>query len=369
MPNKYTLYGAQLSLYTGKTRAYLRYKNIPFNEVFSSVRVYEDVIIPNTGVRFIPVVETPEHEFIQDTSAIIDALEKRFPARSVIPNTPKQRLISAILEMWGDECLLIPAMHYRWNHNNFPFIYEEFGSIVFPRMPAFIRRFVGKKLATKFKGFVPRLGITEKSIPAIEHWYEQQILPALDAHFAKYDYLLGGRACVGDFGLIGPLYAHLYRDPAPGKLMKRLAPNVHRWVERMNQESVEPNEWLAEDAIPETLMGILRQQFTDFWPIQLATVAANERWILNNPSTEILPRKVGEHAFTLGNTAENRVLLSFNQWKLQRVLDVYQNFNEAEKSEVDPLLKSLGGYDMMQVIITHRVARKNNRLVVANHQS
>lgn len=160
MTNRYTLYGAPLSLYTGKVRAYLRYKQIPFSEVFSSRAVYKHIIIPNTGVRFIPVVKTPNSEYLQDTSAIIDVLEAQFPARSIVPNKPQQRLVSAILEMWGDEWLLIPAMHYRWNHDNFPFIYEEFGKIALPGMPAFIRRFVGKKLGAKFKGFVPMLGIS-----------------------------------------------------------------------------------------------------------------------------------------------------------------------------------------------------------------
>ena len=68
MPRRYKLYGAELSLYTGKVRAYLRFKQIPFIEIFSSRRIYQDVIEPKTGVRFIPVIETPEGEFIQDTA-------------------------------------------------------------------------------------------------------------------------------------------------------------------------------------------------------------------------------------------------------------------------------------------------------------
>jgi hypothetical protein len=62
MANKYTLYGAQLSLYTGKLRSYLRYKQIPYEEVFSSRKVYKDIIIPKTGVQFIPVLKTPQDE-------------------------------------------------------------------------------------------------------------------------------------------------------------------------------------------------------------------------------------------------------------------------------------------------------------------
>jgi len=369
MSNQYILYGAPLSLYTGKMRAYMLYKQIPFTEVFSSLAVYKKIIIPNTGVRFVPVVKTPTGEFLQDTSAIMDVLETRFPERSVIPSTPKQRLISAILEMWGDEWLLIPAMHYRWNHDNFPFIYEEFGKIAFPSMPAFIRRFVGKKLGAKFRSFVPMLGITEKTIPGIENWYENHVLPLLDAHFAKHNYLLGARPCIGDFGLSGPLYAHLYRDPAPGKLMKEIAPNVVKWVERMNQANVEQGNYLEDDIIPDTLLAILKRQFSEFWPVQIDTLARNQEWMLNNPETKELPRAAGEHTFQIDGIVEKRMVRTFSQWKLQRVLDVYQAFSETEKASVDPLLHELGGFALMQTKIGQRVTREKNILVVDNQEA
>lgn len=366
MQNTYKLYGAPLSLYTGKARAYLKFKQIQYEEVFSSRKVYTDIIVPKTGVRFIPVLETPSGEFVQDTSAIIDAIEESVSQRSVVPTMPKQKLVSAMFEMWGDEWLLIPAMHYRWNHNNFPFIYEEFGKIAFPNMPAFIRRFVGKKLGAKFKGFVPMLGITKETIPAIEHWYEQLVLPTLNAHFKVHDYLLGSRPCVGDFGLMGPLYAHLYRDPAPGKLMKRIAPHVASWVERMNQENIELGEWVSNDEIPESLLPLLQSQLDDFWPVQLESVEYTQKWIQENTDIEMLPRTVGKHQFTLGNASGERVIRTFSQWKMQRVLNVYKHFNVSEKKGVDKFLKGLGAFDLMQTEIKHPIVRKNNLLHVEN---
>lgn len=367
MTNKYILYGAPVSLYTGKTRAYLTYKKIPYEEVFSSLSVYKKVIIPKTGVRYIPVLKTPADEYVQDTSAIMDVLEASFPQRSVIPNSPKQRLVSAILEMWGDEWLLIPAMHYRWNHDNFPFIYEEFGKVVLPRMPAFIRRIVGKKISTRFSGYLPMLGINNQSIPAIEDWYENHVLPVLDAHFENHDYLLGGRPCIGDFGLIGPLYTHLLRDPASGKLMKRIAPNVVKWIERMNQDNSELADWLEDDSIPATLNALLKRQFAEFWPVQLGSLASIQQWIKDNPGLKKLPRILGEHDFTIGDATAKCGVRTFSQWKLQRVLDIYQNFTSEEKKSVDPMLVELGGFEVMQTTISKRVTRENNKLVVEQH--
>jgi glutathione S-transferase len=362
--NNYKLYGAPLSLYTGKARSYLRFKKIPFEEVFSSRKVYQNIIVPKTGVRFIPVLETPSGEFVQDTSAMIDKLEETFSERSVIPSTPKQKLVSAMFEMWGDEWLLIPAMHYRWNHDNFPFIYEEFGKIAFPSMPAFIRRFAGKKIGAQFKGFVPMLGITDNSIPAIEKWYEQTVLPGLDKHFAIHDYLLGSRPCVGDFGLMGPLYAHLYRDPAPGKLMKKIAPNVAKYVERMNKTNVELGEWLDDDDIPDTLADLLVNQFKECWPPLLESANMTQQWIKENQGENKLPRKVGEHQFTIGDMTEQIVARSFSQWKLQRVLDIYGQFAGDEKIKVDDFLSKFKALEFLQTDIEHRVRRVNNVLTL-----
>lgn len=363
MTAHYTLYGAPLSLYTGKTRAYLRYKQINYTEVFSSRKVYKDIIVPNTSVQFIPVVKTPDNEFIQDTAVIMDKLEEKFPERSVIPPSPKQKLVSAIIEMWADEWLLLPAMHYRWNHDNFPFIYEEFGKIALPSMPAFMRRIVGKKLGATFNRFVPLLGITQTTIPAIEDWYENHVLAILNEHFKTHNYLLGSRPCVGDFGLMGPLYAHLYRDPAPGKLMKSKAPFVAKWVERMNSTEQTKGEWLADDAIPEGLLPLIARQFIEFWPVQVDSLKQAETWIHANPNTKKLPRKLGQHQFTIGNVSENRAIRSFSQWKLQRVLDIYQQFTPLEKTAADPLLHSVGGYELMQTPINKRTYRNNNVLM------
>lgn len=364
MSDKYKLYGAPLSLYTGKARAYLNFKKIHYQEVFSSLKVYKNIIVPHTGVRFIPVVETPENEFIQDTTVIMESLEKRFPQRSITPDAPKLNLISEIFQIWGDEWLLIPAMHYRWNHDNFPFIYEEFGRVITPNMPAFVRRFLGKKIGAKFRGFVPILGITDKSIPAIEDWYENHVLKELDAHFAKYDYLLGGRPCAGDFGLMGPLYAHLFRDPAPGLLMKQKAPNVVKWIERMNKSPNKIGDWISLDQLPDTLIRLLERIFNEFWPVLLSTVEETQKWISNHPDEKTLPRTIGNHTYQIGTVAEQRAILTFHQWKFQRVQDVYDALNNEDKIAFHSLMKQHFGLTVKNAELKNRVIRENNKLVV-----
>ncbi|GAB2695352.1 glutathione S-transferase family protein [Aliiglaciecola sp. 3_MG-2023] len=365
MSKMFTLYGAQMSLYTGKARAYLTYKQIPFREVFSSVKVYKSIIQPKTGVRFIPVVETPEGEFIQDTVQIIDDLEQRFVESSIYPATAKQHLVSEIFQLWGDEWLLIPAMHYRWNKNNYPFIYEEFGRVAAPNMPAFVRRFFGKKLASRFKGFVPVLGITEKTIPAIEDWFENHVLVELDTHFATHDFLLGGRPCAGDFGLYGPLYAHLYRDPAPGAIIREKAPHLVKWIERLQNSPESAGNWLENDQIPETLIPLMSRIFEEFWPVLTQSVEKIQQWIVENPKVDSMPRSIGFQQFSIGGITEKRAIMPFHQWKFQRVIDLYNGFDEEKKVDVDTFLQSSFGLQVAPLPIPKRLERINNKLVIA----
>ena len=390
----YILYGSEVSLYTGKIRAYLNYKQLPFTEVLSTVSVYKKIIRPKTGVTFIPVVKTPSDEYLQDTARIIDYFEAQANTQadtntnnlSVVPNTPAQHLVSELFALWGDEWLVIPAMHYRWNKDNFPFIYEEFGQVVTPKAPTFVRAYFGKKLAKKFQGFVPLLGITEKSIPYIEDWYENTVLHYLNEHFATHKYLLGDKPCTGDFGLLGPLYAHLYRDPAPKKLMDKLAPNVAAWVKRMNKPGAEkhtsaavsndnnpasPPAFIENDEIPATLLPLLTNMFAQQWPVLKNTSEALADWREKNASNEntscFIPRTIGQHTFKIGrgeaeNVEEQRFISSFHQYKLQRVLDVFNSI-EQPSLELMSLLEGVGGREYMQLDVNDRVAFEGNRLV------
>nr|WP_220100269.1 glutathione S-transferase [Alteromonas lipotrueae] len=387
------MYGSEVSLYTGKIRAYLNYKQLPFTEVLSTVSDYKKIIRPKTGVTFIPVVKTPSDEYLQDTARIIDYFEAQARANtqadtntnnlSVVPTTPAQHLASELFALWGDEWLVIPAMHYRWNKDNFPFIYEEFGQVVTPKAPKFVKAYFGKKIAKKFQGFVPLLGITEKSIPYIEDWYENTVLHYLNEHFATHKYLLGDKPCTGDFGLLGPLYAHLYRDPAPKQLMDKLAPNVAAWVKRMNNSSAEKHtsaaasndintpDFLENDEVPATLLPLLKDMFAQQWPVLKNTSEALADWRVQNAGNEntsrFIPRTIGQHTFKIGrseteNVEEQRFVFSFHQYKLQRVLDVFNSI-EQPSLELMSLLDEVGGLGNMRLELKDRVVFEVNRLV------
>lgn len=133
---QYKLLGAEVSLFTGKARAYMKWKGIPFKEVMSTDDVYKTLITPHTSLISIPclLIHYPDpdgalgsFEVIQDTKDIIDYFEHTFPSpppstkhvasladHAVLPPSPKRAFAALILEMLADEWLLLQAMYWRW---------------------------------------------------------------------------------------------------------------------------------------------------------------------------------------------------------------------------------------------------------------
>lgn len=377
------LYGGEISLYTGKLRSYLRRKGIEFRERQATLSVYRGFIVPRTGVRYIPVLQMPDDTVIQDTTEIIDYLEHRHPEPAVYPDTPKQRLAALLLELYGDEWLLLPAMHYRWNFpdSNLRVIHQGFGNLLFPHLPGLLQRLIGARLAKRFRAYLPRLGITPETVPFIEHSFEQ-LLADLDHHFATHTYLLGERPSIGDFGLIGPFYAHLYRDPYPHRLLRERAPHVVDWVERMMTESrSEPGGWLPQDRISEEVNALLRRMATEQAPVLADTESRLDAW-LDRHAGERLPRSIGEHEVVLQSNPEQlnpeqpnsgqpnsgqqttlrRVVLPYPLWMLQRGRDYYRDLDTAQRAQVDPWLDRIGLGVLLRHPPRYRLERRANRL-------
>lgn len=360
---RYKLIGTECSLYSGKARAYLRYKEIPFEEVLCTAEVYRNTIIPRVGDMIIPVLISPDDIAVQDTTEIIDFLEERFPEPPVYPETPLQRLTALLFEVYGDEWLLIPAMYYRWwfKEDNYDFIVREFGRTTSPQAEPDVQRSAGETTASFFGGLLPGLGATEKNHKQIEQWYET-FLDCFDAHLKSCPFLLGGRPSVGDFGLMGPLYAHLYRDPYPGRLMRSRAPLVANWVERMNAPQPRSGDFLPGDDVPETLFPILKMMFEEMFPPMLDTVEKLSDWLDTHPDDEI-PEVLGNHTFSILGVTEFRNIRPYNQWMFQRPVDYYQSLDGSEKKRADDFLKALGGFEVMRVNFPRRVKRVNHKLV------
>lgn len=306
----YELIGAQLSYYSGKARAYLRWKGVDFVETLPRAEIIQAI-----GWSVIPVLRLPDGTLVQDTLDIIETVEAREGGTPIEPEDPTLRALGRVLHLLGDEWLLIPAMHYRWHYNE-DFALSEFGKTAAPGADPDTQLAVGTKHATMFRGVVPMLGITPETIPAVEASYEA-LLADLDAHFTEHAFLLGGRPTLADFGFYGPLYAHLYRDPASGEVMRRIAPNVAAWVERLLT-----GEYISgplADSGPETLKPVLQRLLSEHIPVLEQTAAHFAAWADSAASGTELPRAFGMVATEVDGTHFPTIARSFSLLRLQHV--------------------------------------------------
>ncbi|MEM9668547.1 MAG: glutathione S-transferase [Pseudomonadota bacterium] len=358
----YTLYGADLSYFSGKARAYLDWKGLDYDEIRPDRDIYDRILLPRVGWPVIPVIAGPEDEILQDTSDIIDTLDQRHAGASAFPDSPVQKLAALLFEVIGDEWLLIPAMHYRWAHNR-DYAYQKFGEASAPDKSPEEQFEIGKKTATYFEGSLPFLGITPETVPAIEAAYVE-FLEQFATHLASHDMLLGSRPSIGDFGLFGPLYAHLYMDPASGDLMKDKAPQVAHWVERMRDAEASPGDFLPNDEVPETLKPMLRNQLRDFVPVLISTAEALTGWAADQTSGTEVPRALGPHDFQLRGINSNRMIFPFSLWMLQRPLDHYRSLEGEAKTRANVFLEDLGAASLVDLDFP-RLTRVNYKLTLA----
>jgi len=359
-PRPYRLFGAEMSYFTAKVRPAFRVRRLWCEEVLATPSAYRNVILPRTGLAFIPVVVTPGDETWQDTSEILDALDARHPGTALLPATARQRVTSLLLELYADEFLLFPAMHYRWS---FPES-ERRARADFAATngdPEAAGRFAdAMKGATR-----AALGVGEETAPAIEA-HTADLLDALETHFAAHPYLLGARPSLADCALMGPLYGHLYQDAVPGRLLRERAPRTCHWIQRMNHPDPDAfGDWLPDDALPPTLTPLLGLVGADAAPAVLASVAVFEQWAEARPEgREEPPRAVGRYRAPLRGAEADRAASSYTLWMLQRPLDAWRALSAPERATVDAALAGTGCERLMAATPRHRLGKRSFKLVV-----
>ncbi len=325
MADGYRIIGAEMSPYSVKIRSYFRYKAIPHQWILrntASQAEYEK----HARMPIIPLVVTPEGSGIQDSTPIIDAIEKLHPEPSIHPDDPVARFISALIEEFGDEWGNKWMFHYRWARDVDQI--ASAGRIARMRGPKASEQehsaFAGQVRA-RMVDRVWFVGSNAVTAPQIEAGFVE-MLALLDTHLAARPYLFGSRPAFGDFGLWGQFY-ELWTDPTAGALIEGGAPHVLDWVHRMLWPRAEgPFErW---SALEPTLLPILtRQVGRQFMP----WTCANEK---------ALTEKQEEFSVTLGEKIWTQKRQKYHARSLGMLRARYAEV--ADKTALDPVLEATG---------------------------
>ena len=335
------------SYFSAKVRAYLYWKGLHFEEVHPDGEMYRHYIMQIVGVAQIPVLVDQERgENVFDTSLIIDYCEKWYPNTGRdFPLHPKgeiQTFFGFLLETFADEWMKLPAMHYRWSFpEQRPFLIRDWMMLLDPTGTE-ISPIVSKSMSS-LNGVLPMLGVTPSTFTAIEVTYER-LLSAMSDHFLKYDFIFGSKPTLADYSFAGPMHAHLFRDPVPGKLMKINHPRVAQWIERLVGHSKQrrgEHKWTSKngkleqivspvqsdddfigDSIPSNLTEIMKIFFEEFVPnlvdIQkkLDLFISSKKKIADGSSA--IPRLIGRTTITVNGATGPCAVMPFSLWKLQR---------------------------------------------------
>ncbi|MGB0591881.1 MAG: glutathione S-transferase family protein [Myxococcota bacterium] len=316
-------YGWLVSPYSAKTRSYLRFRGDAFEDVVPGVWTLRTRIGKAVGRVIMPTVELPDGTWLQDSSVIIDHFEGLSGATRITPSSPTQRVASALLEVFADEWLPMAALHYRWNlPENAAFALAEFARSGLPLAPGWVGRRAVGGLARRMQSYLGVLGVTESTQGAIEETV-QLTLSALDTQLSQSPYVLGARPCMGDFALYGPLWAHLYRDPASRTLFDD-RPHVTRWMARLTEGARVEGDFFAGDEVPSTLDPLFECVFVDQWAWLKTLVDAIDAYCAAHPDATRVPRSLGSAPFTVRGVSAQRKLATFVQWKAQRAERAYR---------------------------------------------
>jgi len=359
-PSCFRLYGAERSYFTGKVRPALLAKRVHFEEVLPTPAIYHE-IRERTGLLFIPVVVTPEDETWQDTSNIIDALEARVAEPRLIPLSPVQRIVSYLFELYADEFLVLPAMHFRWSTAEG----EADARGAFAAMSGDVE--AANAFADTMGGTLPVLGVTDETIPVIvEHTGE--LLDTMNEVFADQSFLLGEQPSLADCAVMGPLYAHLYLDLASGARVRERAPRVAHWIERCNHPDPQSfGGFVDDDGLHESVHRLLRLIGSDAVPVLLDGLADFESWADGRDRSEDEPpRATGFHETSLRGVSFERYTNAYALWLVQRTLDAYRALDDVGRRTVDAAVAGTGCENLLAYEPRHRLGKREFKLVFEN---
>jgi glutathione S-transferase len=355
---EFTLYGSDVSHFTGKVHDYLKYKEVPFSYKLATRQVYEQILVPRTGVKYIPVLLLPDNRIIQDTSNIMDYIEQEFTRTSIYTKDNTLHFIGKLVECFADEWMLLPSMHYRWNfpeYNN-DFLFQSFGATMLPDDPPQRQVKAGKGFARFFSGARQPLGIYDRSIPIIEG-QAVKFLHLLNCHFSEHDYFLGEEPTLADFSLMGPVFSHLSQDPYPKKLLEKNYPNIIAWINRVHNAKNNVGLLFNASELPATLTSIVSFILSSLQSFLLESLAVIEADLDENKNnyTEEIPRVAGEMEFDLAGLKVKRKAFFYTQWMLVRLLEQYKKLTADEK---DTFFNTVGHNDYFNITLKYNLTRK-----------
>jgi glutathione S-transferase len=226
---RYVVYGMDRSYFSRKLEAAMQWYGLPFDFTAKTMVLAPD-IESKSGTRQVPVLVTPEGEYLRDTTPILLALDERVPERRMFPPGTLGVLVH-LVEEWFDEWLPRTALHYRWN---FPDSAEkaraDIAAQIAPEAQPEVQATIGQGIQHWGTRACRATGMSEAAPQRAAEDEYRHIMTAIDEQLKTTRFLLGDRPCVVDAVVLGGLRAHFDADPAPRTVIEDLTA-LRAWLD------------------------------------------------------------------------------------------------------------------------------------------
>ncbi len=219
-----------ISYFSGKLEAYLRYKEIPHHAIECDSLDVLQKVGRKTGIQKVPAIEMDDGNWLCDTTPAIQWLESRHPDKPVFPSDPALRFIALLIEDYGDEWLWRPAMWWRW--------VPKASRVTLGRR---ITKIYSKHLAIplgcyfghrQLREWLWDDGVDKHNSDDVRDMLFRE-LEFLEPLFEQQPFMLGSHPSIADFGYFGSFFRHFSNDPISAEVMRRRGPNTYEWVARL----------------------------------------------------------------------------------------------------------------------------------------
>ena len=280
------LCGALGSPYSNKMLMYLRYRRIPHRWIMMHSPEEKGLKHPK-GPILLPKIVWPDGSTMNDSTFLVQRLEKEYSGRAAIPSSPGVAFLQNVLEDFADEFLTKCMYHYRWTKDP---LYAG-RNIVLQQLGGsdvsddFVDR-IGTQVRTRQVGRLKIVGSNDDTGPTIEAFYEK-FMRLMENHLKSgHAFLLGSRPSAADFAILGQIHPMISLDPETSYYSKKLSDRVCSWYHSSTDLSGfslldESKGWIKESegtVLPDTLREIFSELLGKFYvPFMIANDVAYKK--------------------------------------------------------------------------------------------
>ena len=335
MKARYTLYKSDISYFSGKLEAYLRYKGIGYEAIECGQREM-DKIGQATGVKKIPAIEMDTGQWLFDTTPMLEWLEQRHPEPCTVPDDPALAFLALLIEDYGDEWLWRPAMWWRWVPR------KSRWAVGYAIGKAFAPALLARPLGWFFghrqrREWLWGDGVTRDNEVAVRAMLFREF-EFLEPLLVKQPFLLGSHPSAADFGYFASMFRHFGNDPDSAEVMRRQAPNTYEWLARLWNASADKLPKAIEWQWPETpeWQPFLKRVAADYLPYLRQNALAFQR---GEKSFDFVGHSL---SFKRTKTTTYRVYCR------ERLQQQYQQLTTADQGKLEQLFNAVGGLGSLQ---------------------